>query len=98
MAFPSADLPERVQLLRPRRPKQSVPRIRPKSHDAGESSLNVAKLNGTKQRAEVSAERKDSFSMLWAWVYRNDQKDSCARKRRSHGLRKGANALCRLGL
>src|SRR4029077_4746741 len=56
MARSCANLPERVQLCRPRLPKEPVPRVGPKAHDAGEAPFKVAKFHCPQQRGEISAE------------------------------------------
>jgi hypothetical protein len=45
MTLACANLPERVQFRRPRRPKEPVPRVGPKPHDAAEARFQVAKLH-----------------------------------------------------
>src|SRR5208282_3913973 len=43
-------LAERMQLGRPRRTKEAVPRVGSNPHDAGEVCFNVAKSDGAQQR------------------------------------------------
>ena len=68
MARSGANLPERMQFRRPRRPKKPVPRVGPKPHDAGEVPFQVAKLHRAQQRGEVSAERAHGRTIVYARV------------------------------
>ena len=56
MAPAGADLPERMQLLRPRRPEQAVPRLGADRHDAGQARFDVAKFHRAEQAGQVAAE------------------------------------------
>ena len=97
MARSGADLPERMQLRRPRRPKEPVPRVGPEPHDAGESAFEVAKFHRAQQRGEVAAERAHGVAIFGARVDRHDQKDRGAGERRGDRLREGRQANCRFG-
>jgi hypothetical protein len=55
MARSCANFPEWMKLRRPWRPKEPIPRIGPKTHDAGEAPFKVAKFHRSQQRGEVSA-------------------------------------------
>src|SRR5580704_1831785 len=68
MARPAANLAERMKLCWSRRPKQPIPRIGPKTHDAGKARFQVAKFYCTHQRLEVSAERTQSRGIVEARV------------------------------
>jgi len=87
-----ANLPERVQFRRPRRPKEPVPRVGPEAHDAGEARFQVAKLHCSQQRREFCAERPQGRSMVETRVYGRDQEDRGACERRVHRLRNGPRA------
>ena len=95
VARSGANLPERMQLRRPRRSKEPVPRVGPKAHDAGEAPFKVAKFHRAQQRGEVSAERPHGRSIVGARVYCRDQEDRGAGERRGYRLRNGTQAASR---
>ena len=92
-----ANLAERMQLRRPRRSKEPVPRVGPKTHDAGKARFKVAKFHRAQQRGEVSAERPQGRAIVEARVYCHDQEDRGASERRGYRLRNGPQAAYRFG-
>ncbi len=86
-----------MKLRRSRRPKEPIPRVGPKTHDAGKARFQVAKLYCAHQRREVSAERTQSRAILEARVYCLDQKHRGASERRGDGLRNSPWATSRFG-
>jgi len=68
MARANTNFAEHMQFRRPRRSKESVPRVGPKAQDAGEARFKVAKSHCAQQSGEVSAERSQSRSIVEAWV------------------------------
>src|SRR5882762_5502249 len=87
-----------MQFRRPRRPKEPVPCVRPKSHDAGEASFDIAKLHGAKQCRKVPAERTNRLPRLWACVNRDHQENGGAGQGRSHRLGDSTHARRGFGL
>ena len=59
-----ANLPERVQFRRPRRPEEAVPRVGPDPHDAGESCFQVAKFYGAQNQLARSPQNESSVARL----------------------------------
>src|SRR5256885_577534 len=57
MARSGPDLAERMQLRRPRRAEEPIPRLRSKPHHAGQASLKIAETHGANQRRQISAQR-----------------------------------------
>ena len=92
-----ANLPERVQFRRPRRPEEAVPRVGAEPHDAGQAPLEVAKFHRAQQRGEVSAERPHGRAMVRPGLDRHDQEDRGAGERRGHRLRNGTHITRRFG-
>jgi hypothetical protein len=89
VARANTNFTEHMQLRRPRRSKESVPRVSPEAHDAGKAPFKVAKFHCAQQRGEVSvsAARPHGRSILEARVYCRDQEDrgaatGCAMARR----------------
>jgi hypothetical protein len=97
MARFGANLPERTQFCRQRRPEEAVPRVGAKPYDAGKSSFQVAKFHCAQQRGEVSAERAQGCTIVEARIERRNQKDRGASKRRSYCLREDRQSTCRFG-
>ena len=97
MARSGANLPERMQFRRPRRPKEAVPRVGSKPHDAGKASFQVAKFHRAHQRGEVSAERAHGGAIFGARIERHDQEDRGASERRGHRLCEGRRSTCPFG-
>ena len=89
MARSGANLAEGMQLCRPRRSEESVPRVGPKPHDAGKPAFQVAKFHRAHQRGKVSAERAQDGAILRARIERRDQENRGASKRRVYRLRDG---------
>jgi hypothetical protein len=92
MARSGSDLPERMQLCRPRWPKETVPRVGTKPHDTGKAPFQVTKFHRSQQRAEVSAERAQGCAIVKARLECRDEEDRGAAKRRGYRLRKGTQA------
>ena len=57
MAGAGLDLAERMQLGRPRRPEQAVPRLGADAHHTGEPSLEIAEFDRADERGKIRAER-----------------------------------------
>ena len=89
MAISSANLLEWMQVCGSRRPKEAVPRGRPKPHDAGKAPCQIAKFYRPHQRGEVSAELAHGGAIVNARVDRRDQEDRGAGKRRGYCLCEG---------
>src|ERR1700728_4064347 len=98
MARSGANLAEWMQLCRTRRPKQTVPRFRPKTNNAGKSAFQVAEFNRAYECSKVPAERANGRSILGARIQRCDHKDRGASKRCSHRLRESRRFIFRFGL
>jgi hypothetical protein len=92
MARSGANLPEGMQLCRPRRPKEAVPRVGTEPHDAGKAPFQVAKFHRSQQRGEVSAERAQGGAIVKARVECRDQEDRGAGERSGYRLREGSQA------
>ena len=92
-----ANFAEQVQFRWPRRSKEPVPRVGPKTHDAGKARFKVAKLHRAQQRGKVSAERPQGRAIVEARVYCHDQEDRGASERRGYWLRNGPRAAYRFG-
>src|SRR5271165_492863 len=92
MARSGANLPEGMQLCRPRRPKEAVPRVGTEPHDAGKAPFQVPKFHRSQQRGEVSAERTQGGPIVKARVECRDQEDRGASERSGYRLRKGSQA------
>jgi hypothetical protein len=92
MARSGSDLPERMQLCRPRWPKETVPRVGTKPHDTGKAPFQVTKFHRSQQRAEVSAERAQGCAIVKARLECRDEEDRGTAKRRGYRLREGNQA------
>jgi hypothetical protein len=66
MARPGTNFSKWMQLRRPWRPKELVPCVGPKSHDAGKLPFKVAKAHGAQQRGDVSTERANGRAIFGA--------------------------------
>src|SRR5580692_8711337 len=88
MAVAAPEFPEGMQFRRSRIAEELVPGIRSEGRDAGESSINVAKLNRANQPGKVAAEGTYRCVTLGVRLHRNDKKNGCTRERREHRLRK----------
>ena len=97
MARSGANLAERMQFRRPRRPKEPVPRVGSKPHDAGEAPFQVAKFHRAQQRGEISAERAQGGAIFGARIKRRDQEDRGASERRRYCLCEGRRSACYSG-
>jgi hypothetical protein len=82
-----------MQLTRPRRPEQSVPRLGPKSHHARKPGFNVAKFHSANQRRKITAKGTQRDPILRTRLHRQHQKDRGARQRSRNRLRQSAHAL-----
>src|SRR5271163_2854671 len=87
MAAISANLLKRMKLGGPRRAKKLVPGIRPKSNDAREARLYIAKLNGAYEPGKTRDE--GSYRRVGVLLRANadNQKDCRACERTDHSLR-----------
>ena len=92
-----ANLPERMQLRRPRRPEQPVPRLGADPHDAGEARFEVAKSHRADQAGQVGAERAHGRAMVRSGLDRHDQEDRGTGERRGYRLRDGTHITRRFG-
>src|SRR5208282_4181211 len=97
MARFGANLTEGMQFSRPRLPEETVPRVRPKPHDAGKSSFQIAKFHRAHQRGEVSAERAQGGAILRARLERRDHEDRSSGERRGYCLRECRRSTFRYG-
>src|ERR1700741_2279997 len=97
MARSGANLPEWMQLCGSRRPKEPVPRVGPKTHDARKAPFKIAKFDRAHQRGKISAERAHGGAIVNTRVECCDQEDRNAGKRRGYRLRLGRQASSRLG-
>src|SRR3984957_8356476 len=97
MARSRANLAEGMQCGGPRRPKEAVPRVGPKPHDAGNATFQVAEFHRAPQRAEISAERAQPGAIVRARVERRDQEDRGAGERRGYRLRNRGQSSSRSG-
>src|SRR2546421_6232398 len=86
MARSRAELTKGMQFGRPRLTEEPVPRLGPKSHDAGEIFAGLAKPDRTKQRGEVGAQGLHARDGVSAGVDRHDEKYRGARQRRRYLL------------
>jgi hypothetical protein len=94
MARSGANLSERMQLFRPRRPKEAIPGVGTEPDNAGKASFQVAKFHRSQQRGEVSAERANSAAIFNARVECCDQEDRGAGERPGNRLRLVGQAAC----
>jgi hypothetical protein len=86
LARSGPELAKRVKLGGARLAEQPIPGVLPKSHDAGQPGLEIAKFDGANQAREIGAERPRRRPIVSARVYRHDQEDRGARERRGHRL------------
>lgn len=86
MALTGTNLPEGMQLRRPRRPEEAVPRIGSNPHDAGKARAEVAKLHSAQQSREFPAERAHRCAVVGSRLHRHHQEDRGARERRRYRL------------
>ena len=83
----SADLAERMQLRRTRRPKQAVPRVGAKSHDARKVPFAVAETYRAQQGSQIGTHRFNGRTAFGPRTNRHDQKNRGARQRCGNRLR-----------
>ena len=86
VARSGANLPERMQIRRPRRPKELIPGAGPKPQDAGKSAFKVARSHRAYQRGQVCAQRPNGGAMVRARVQGGDQEDGGAGQRCGYRL------------
>jgi hypothetical protein len=94
MARSGANLPERMQFFRPRRPKEAVPRLGTEPHNAGKAPFQVAKFQRSQQGGDISAERAHGVAIFKARVECCHQEDRGAGQRTGYRLRLDGQAAC----
>jgi hypothetical protein len=94
MARSGANLPERMQFFRPRRPKEAVPRLGTEPHNAGKAPFQVAKFHCSQQRGNISAEGTHRTAIFKARVECSDQEDGRAGERPGYRLCLDGQAAC----
>ena len=78
-------------------PKEPVPRVGPKAHDAGEATFQIAKINCAQESGEVPAQRPHGRSIVQARVYCCHQENRGAGERRSYWLGNGPRVASGFG-
>lgn len=87
------NFPERMQLLRPRCPEQSVPGIGADPHDAGKPSIRCPKADATHQRGKDCAEISHRHLGLCTRAHRHHEEDGCTSEPGIDGLGTCGNIL-----
>jgi hypothetical protein len=94
MARSGANLLERMQFFRPRRPEEAIPRVRTDAHHAGKAPFQVAKFHCSQQRGDVSAEGAYRIAIFKARVECGNQEDGRPGERPGYRLRLDGQAAC----
>jgi len=66
---------KRMEFRWTRRTKEEIPGVRPERHDAGQGTVEVAKVHGSYQCSEVAAKGLNHVEMVRSRIYFEHQKD-----------------------